>query len=45
LFWQHGYEVRIANKIVALVTPNDIKSWVANKRSGFNNFNYLFIPK
>jgi len=45
LFWQHGYEVRIANKEVTLVTPNDIKSWVANKSSGINNFNYLFIPK
>lgn len=45
LFWQHGYEVRIANKRVTLVTPKDIKSWVTNKRSGINNFNYLFIPK
>lgn len=45
LFWQHGYEVRIANKDVTLLTPNDIKSWVANKSSGINNFNYLFIPK
>ncbi|MBF0230745.1 MAG: FkbM family methyltransferase [Desulfamplus sp.] len=45
LFWQNSYEVRMANKESTLVTPNDIKSWVANKRSGINNFNYLFIPK
>lgn len=45
LFWQHGYEVRMANKEFTLVTPSDIKSWVTNKRSGINNFNYLFIPK
>ena len=45
LFWQHGYEVRIANKEVTLVTPNDIRSCVANKCSIINNFNYIFIPK
>jgi FkbM family methyltransferase len=45
LFWQHGYEVRMANKEFTLVTPSDIKSWVANKCSRINNFNYLFIPK
>jgi len=45
LFWQHGYEVRMANKEFTLVTPSDIKSWVANKRSRINNINYLFIPK
>ena len=45
LFWQHGYEVRTANKEFALVAHSDIKNWVANKRSGINNFNYLFIPK
>ena len=45
LFLQHGYEVRIANEEVTLVTSNDIKSWVANKCSAINNFNYIFIPK
>lgn len=45
LFWQHGYEVRMANKGFTLITPKDIKSWVANKRSINNTFNYLFIPK
>ncbi|GAH55819.1 unnamed protein product, partial [marine sediment metagenome] len=44
-FWQHGYEVRMANKEFTLVTHSDIKSWVANKSSTTNNFNYLFIPK
>ena len=45
LFWQHGYEARMANKANTLVDPIDIKNWVTNKRSGINNFNYLFIPK
>lgn len=45
LFWQHGYEVRTANKEFTLVTPSDIKSWVTNKCSTINTFNYLFIPK
>lgn len=45
LFWKHGYEVRTANKEVTLVTPKDIKSWVANRCSNTNNFNYIFIPK
>jgi FkbM family methyltransferase len=45
LFWQNGYEVRLASKAYSLVTPNDIKSWVVNKHSENNNFNYLFIPK
>jgi FkbM family methyltransferase len=45
LFWQHGYEARMANKEFILVTPGDIKSWIYNKRSISNNINYLFIPK
>jgi FkbM family methyltransferase len=45
LFWQHGYEIRMANKEFTIVTPSDIKSWVSNKRSINNTFNYLFIPK
>ena len=45
LFWQHGYEARMANKEVTRVTPNDIKSWVARNGSTNHTFNYLFIPK
>jgi FkbM family methyltransferase len=45
LFWKHGYEVRMANKEFTLITPGDIKSWVARKHSIPNHFNYLFIPK
>jgi len=45
LFWKHGYEIRLANKEFTLITPSDIKSWVARKHSIPNNFNYLFIPK
>jgi FkbM family methyltransferase len=45
LFWQRGYEARMANKEFTLVTPDDIRSWVDKKCSVNNNFNYLFIPK
>lgn len=45
LFWKHGYEVRIANKELTLVTSSDVKSWVAQKNSPNENFNYFFIPK
>jgi FkbM family methyltransferase len=45
LFWKYGYEARMANKEYTLVTPGDIKSWIANKSSVVDNFNYLFIPK
>lgn len=45
LFWQHNYEVRTANKEFTLVTPYDIKNWIAEKHCNTKNFNYLFIPK
>lgn len=45
LFWEHGYEIRMANKEFTLVTPDDIKCWINYKHSITNNFNYLFIPK
>lgn len=45
MFWKHGYEVRTANKEYNLVTEGDIKSWIANKRSAYDNFNYLFLPE
>lgn len=45
IFWHHGYEVRRANKEFTLVTPDDVKNWVANKRAIINDFNYIFIPK
>jgi len=43
LFWQHGNEVKMANKEVALIALNDIKSWLANKCSIIHNINYIFI--
>jgi len=45
MFWQQGYEVRMANKEFTLITPGDIKNWVDRKYSIANKFNYLFIPK
>lgn len=45
LFWEHGYEIRTANNEFTLITPSDIKTWVKQKYSAIDTFNYLFIPK
>lgn len=45
LFWQHNYEVRLANKELTMITPQEIKEWAASKSTSHNSFNYLFIPK
>lgn len=45
LFWQHGYEVRLANKEGRLITSADIQIWIADKKTNMSEFNYLFIPK
>lgn len=45
LFWEYGYEIRMANKEFTLVSPEDIKNWIVNNCSIASNFNYLFIPK
>jgi FkbM family methyltransferase len=45
LFWDHGYEVRVANKEKELVTDADIRNWIADKKTKTGEFNYLFIPK
>jgi hypothetical protein len=45
LFWEHGYEVRLANKENQLITNADIRKWIADKKTNTGEFNYLFIPK
>ena len=45
LFWQHNYEVYLANKSGRLITPMDIKNWLIDKKTNIREFNYLFIPK
>ena len=45
LFWQHNYEVRLANKEGRLITSADIRNWLVDKKTNMSAFNYLFIPK
>src|ERR1700687_5324253 len=44
MFWTHGYEARTADRQNRLVTPADIRDWVAAKRSSLKVFNYIFTP-
>ena len=44
-FWQHGYEVRVADKENRLVSPKDIKERQIEGISSTNEYNYLFIPR
>lgn len=44
LFWQHNYEVRLANKENQLVTPADVRKWQVCNISP-DEYNYLFIPR
>lgn len=45
LFWQHNYEVHLANKEGKLITPTNIRDWVIGNKTNMTEFNYLFIPK
>ncbi|HNW44190.1 MAG TPA: FkbM family methyltransferase [Elusimicrobiales bacterium] len=45
LFWQQGYEARLANKAGTPVKPADVKKWVADKKTATGEFNYIFLPK
>lgn len=45
MFWQYGYEVRLANKEGRLITLPDIQNWLVDKKTNMREFNYLFIPK
>lgn len=45
LFWQHDYEVRLANPEYRMITPADIRKWIADGQTDTNEVNYLFVPK
>ncbi len=44
-FWQHDYEVHLANKENRLFTSADIKKWQEANILSTAEYNYLFIPK
>jgi FkbM family methyltransferase len=44
MFWTHGYEARTADRQNRLVTPTDIRDWIAARRSSLEVFNYVFTP-
>jgi FkbM family methyltransferase len=44
MFWIHGYEARTADRQNRLITPADVRDWVAAKRSGLQVINYIFTP-
>jgi len=43
-FWAQGYEARTADRQNRLVTPTDIRGWIAARRSSRSVFNYVFTP-
>jgi FkbM family methyltransferase len=45
LFWEHGYEVHMADKEGRLITSADIQNWLVDNKTNLNKINYLFIPK
>lgn len=44
LFWQHGYEIRTADKNNKLVQPGDVERWVKVGKCDSGTWNYKFIP-
>ncbi len=44
MFWSHGYEIRTADHENRLITPMDVRDWIAAKRSSLSGFNYVFTP-
>jgi len=44
LFWQHGYEVRTADKRNKLILPADVENWVSRGSCDSGTINYKFIP-
>ena len=45
VFWEHGYEVHLANKDKRLITSADIENLLEVKGALMNKFNFLFVPK
>jgi len=44
MFWTRGYEARTADRQNRLVTPTDVRDWIAAKQSSLKTFNYIFTP-
>ena len=42
LFWKFGYTARTGDRDARLVTPENVKQWVNEKRREFGSANYLF---
>lgn len=44
LFWQHGYEVRTADRKNKLIQPADVETWLRCGRCESGTINYKFAP-
>jgi FkbM family methyltransferase len=44
MFWQHGYEVRTADRQNRLIQSGDIKRWIHAARCESGVINYVFTP-
>jgi len=42
LFWEHGYEVRTADKNNILIERNDVKRWISSGSCDSGTINYIF---
>ncbi|MEI6300033.1 MAG: FkbM family methyltransferase [Betaproteobacteria bacterium] len=43
LFFSKGYTAYTATEVPKIVSPEDVKSWVANSRTNSGTFNYVFV--
>jgi FkbM family methyltransferase len=44
MFWQHGYEIRTADRQNRLIQGEDIKRWIQKGRCDAGVINYIFTP-
>jgi FkbM family methyltransferase len=44
VFWQHGYEVRTADRNNRLIQRDDIKQWIQTRHCDAGVINYVFTP-
>jgi len=42
IFWNHGYSCQLADLPGTPVSPEDVKRWIASRRTDTGVFNYLF---
>lgn len=45
LFWEHGYEIRTANKDNKLITPEDLDRWIKAGYADSGTINYKFSSR